>query len=89
MVAICAAGVSDSGKLSREVVLDIWKILLEVDDAGDEDNFFDLGGDSLLAVEFTAAVDERLGLELALDVFFDDPTFGAVVEMVRRAAVEA
>jgi len=73
---------------ARAALLDIWKKLLEVDEATDDDDFFALGGDSLLAIEFTAAVEERLGVEIALDEFFDHPTFGAVVELARGAAVE-
>jgi acyl carrier protein len=63
----------------RDVVRELWKNLLEIDDITDTDNFFDLGGDSLLAVEFTSAIEDALGVEYDLGDFFDAPTLGEVV----------
>lgn len=44
----------------------IWNELLGLDDVGVHDDFFDLGGDSLLAVEMMTMIHDRLGLDLPL-----------------------
>lgn len=79
------AATSSSSMCDRAVVLEIWRDVLEVEDADDDDSFFNLGGDSLLAMEFTATIEERLGVEVPLGELFDRPTFGAVVDTVIRA----
>jgi len=43
----------------------IWAQALGRDAVGVEDNFFDLGGDSLIAVRIVASVRERFGIEFA------------------------
>ena len=42
----------------------IWKDLLQVQEIGAEDNFFDLGGHSLLTLRVVSRVEETLGLRL-------------------------
>ncbi len=44
----------------------IWSELLGVERVGIADDFFDLGGDSLLAVEMMTMIHERMGLDLPL-----------------------
>jgi amino acid adenylation domain-containing protein len=48
--------------------------VLEVDRVGAEDDFFELGGDSLSAVEALTAVSERLGVELSAADLLEAPT---------------
>ena len=55
-------------------VAKIWAELLEVDRIGIEDNFFDLGGHSIAAVQMVARVRELLGVELNMRAVFDAPT---------------
>jgi amino acid adenylation domain-containing protein len=38
----------------QNIIVEIWQEILEVDQIGIEDNFFDLGGDSLTAVQFSS-----------------------------------
>jgi acyl carrier protein len=39
------------------------------------DNFFDLGGDSITAVEFSTRVEETLGTEVDIVLLFEADTF--------------
>ena len=52
----------------------LWGEALEGPEAGRDDDFFDLGGDSLAAVGLLAAIDEELGVALELEDLFKAPT---------------
>jgi acyl carrier protein len=58
----------------EEVLAVIWIELLGVDRVGIHDNFFDLGGHSLMAMRLIAAVRDTLGITLPLKTFFESPT---------------
>ncbi len=64
----------------------IWGEVLHVDDVGVNEDFLELGGDSLLAVRLTVLVKERLGVELPLDAVFTDRT---ISELARRIGVDS
>lgn len=51
----------------------VWAALLELDEVGVEDDFFDLGGDSLLAMRMSLAVEEAMGRPFPSG-FFGSPT---------------
>ena len=66
----------------------IWQELLRLDRVGRHDNFFVLGGHSLMAVQLISRVRERLGVELSLRALFGQPTlcdFAALAEQAERA----
>jgi non-ribosomal peptide synthetase component F/aryl carrier-like protein len=64
----------------------IWAEVLEVDEPNVDDDFFALGGNSLLATQITARIADVLGVEVALDALFEAPTLGAFAQHVRDAA---
>jgi thioesterase domain-containing protein/acyl carrier protein len=51
---------------------------------GVEDNFFDLGGDSLLAVGMFARIEYEFGLVLSLDVLFERPTIRLLADLIEH-----
>lgn len=55
-----------------------WRDILEVDSANAGQNFFDLGGDSLAAMELAARVHEDTGWELPLEILFRDGTLSGL-----------
>src|SRR5690606_9228904 len=59
--------------LEREVVA-LLADVLGVPDVAVDDNFFDVGGHSLLAIRLTTRLRERHGVQLDLNAFFDEPT---------------
>lgn len=63
----------------------IWADVLGVDELEVEDDFFALGGNSLLATQISARVADALGVELALDALFEAPTLGEYAALVRAA----
>jgi acyl carrier protein len=66
-----------------------WQTILGIDDITVNDHFLDLGGDSLFAVRVTARLDERYGLQLTLEDFFDHPTIAALATLVRCRTLAA
>jgi phthiocerol/phenolphthiocerol synthesis type-I polyketide synthase E len=49
---------------------------------GEEDDFFETGGDSLLAVNFISAINRELGVEVPLVSIFDNPVYADFVRLV-------
>ncbi|GAA3457936.1 phosphopantetheine-binding protein [Dactylosporangium matsuzakiense] len=55
-----------------------------------EDDFFDLGGESLVLVGFLARVQAEMGLELPVDELFDeDLTVAAAARAIERTRLAA
>lgn len=60
----------------------IWRELLGLDALGYDDNYFDLGGDSSLAVQLFAQIDRVFGVKLPLASLFDAPTVRQLAELI-------
>jgi len=58
----------------EELLLQLWRRVLQVDEIGVTDNFFDLGGHSLLAVRLAQLISEACHVDLSLAVIFKAPT---------------
>ncbi|MGD8277160.1 MAG: AMP-binding protein [Gemmatimonadota bacterium] len=69
----------------ERVLAEIWAEVLQRERVGVEDSWFDLGGDSMLATRVAARVEDRLGLELTLPVFFEHPTIAGVAAVLEAA----
>jgi acyl carrier protein len=67
------AAPSGSAEVEREVCA-IWAEVLGVDRVEVDDDFFDIGGYSLLAVQILTRVEERFGVKLTVREFFEHPT---------------
>ncbi|MFB9677873.1 condensation domain-containing protein [Streptosporangium vulgare] len=65
-------------------VREIWQEILRLDDIGLDEDLYDLGGHSLTITQIIARTRRRLGVEVSLDVFFDNPTIAGVAEEVTR-----
>ena len=62
----------------------IWEELFGVAPIGASDNFFDLGGDSLLAAAFVAAIEETCGRVLSPAVLLEDSTVADLAATMLR-----
>jgi amino acid adenylation domain-containing protein len=69
---------------TERVIAGIWADALGVPAVGTEEDFFDLGGYSLLGVRILTRIHETYGVRLSLSVLFDAPTVRALAEIVRR-----
>ena len=73
---------------TEEVLASIFADVLELERVGVNDNFFDLGGYSLKAIQVTSRVRQALQTELPLRVFFRTPTVSNVALHIARWQAE-
>jgi thioesterase domain-containing protein/acyl carrier protein len=72
-----------------EVLLaEIWRDLLKVERVGVHDNFFDLGGHSLLGTRMVAAIEKQTGKQLPLLKLFQFPTIGELAKYFEEDSSE-
>jgi amino acid adenylation domain-containing protein len=69
----------------EELLLSIWGEVLGVKHLGVNDNFFDLGGHSLVATQVISRISETFRIELPFRAFFDAPTIEALALYVDDA----
>ncbi|MFC9470800.1 non-ribosomal peptide synthase/polyketide synthase [Nocardia sp. NPDC056952] len=68
---------------TEQLVAGAFARVLGLDRIGMDDNFFDLGGNSLTAVQLSSRLSEALGSPVPVAWFFTDPTPAVVVERLR------
>ncbi|WNZ08509.1 non-ribosomal peptide synthetase [Streptomyces sp. 11x1] len=73
----------------EETIANVWAEVLEVERVGIHDEFFALGGNSLLSVRAASRLRQALGIRLSLRVLFDSPTVAALAELLSSAEESA
>jgi acyl carrier protein len=66
----------------EQAIAEIWQELLGIQRVGIHDNYFELGGDSLLATQIIYRIRERFNVEVPINEFFEDVTVAALAERV-------
>lgn len=61
----------------------IWQQILGVEPIGIDQNYFDLGGDSSLAVQMFAQIEEVFKIKLPLATLYEAPTIGELAVILR------
>jgi acyl carrier protein len=82
----------DSNKPANEVeaqLIAIWKEVFSLEEIGRDDDFFDLGGHSLRAVQVASRVKEHFRVRLAVNVIFDKPTIAELADHIVDALLVA
>jgi non-ribosomal peptide synthetase component F/acyl carrier protein/SAM-dependent methyltransferase len=74
---------------TERAIAKIWADALGLDQVGVDDDFFSLGGHSLMAAEVADRIRSELGLELPLGQLFDEPTVTSVARYLAAEASEA
>lgn len=75
---------SEAGQTVEETIAGWWRDLLGVGTVAEGDDFFDLGGHSLVGVRFLAAVRRTYGVDLDLATLFEERTPARIAEVIRR-----
>ncbi|MGW1060233.1 non-ribosomal peptide synthetase [Micromonospora rubida] len=87
-VAAAPAPPGEAGDPVVETLREIWQDVLKIPDIGVHEDLFDLGGHSLTITRISGRIQQRLGVEVPLDAFFDTPTIAEIAEIVRQSGKE-
>jgi len=69
---------------TEQSIAAVWQELLHLSEVGTEDNFFDLGGNSLLLVQVHAQLQKIFGEQLTMVDLFEHPTIGLLASRLSR-----
>src|SRR5579864_3677189 len=64
----------------------IWQDMLGAESIGPDQNYFDLGGDSILAVQLFIRIEQEFNVKLPLATLFDAPTIQELAQILQREA---
>lgn len=70
------------------IVADLWQDILGIGGIGIHDNFFDLGGHSLIATQLVSRLQQAFGVNVELDMFFSAPTIAEFTQALLQKQVE-
>jgi amino acid adenylation domain-containing protein len=72
----------------EEMIASAWREALQVDRLGVHDNFFDVGGHSLLAAKVVSLVRNQMNVDLTIVDLFQAPTISALAELLAPRVAE-
>ncbi len=67
---------------TQKQVLSIWQDIIKAKSIGINDNFFDAGGTSFLAVRVVDRIEKELNVSLGLREFFFSPKIQSLAELI-------
>jgi amino acid adenylation domain-containing protein len=73
----------------QEILCSLFAEVLGVPRVGLDDSFFDLHGESLMAMRLISSITERLGVELLVSDIFDAPTVAELDQQVEKATQQS
>lgn len=73
----------------EQIIAQVWQEVLQLDIVGINDNFFDLGGNSLLLLQSCSKLTEILGRELSTVELFQYPTIWALAQHLSQTNTES
>jgi len=69
----------------EKVLAQCWAEVLGLEQVGIHDDFFVLGGDSLMAAHLLTAINEKLHVEIEISRFFDEPTIAETARYIETS----
>ena len=85
---LATAFVEPETDLQKQVAAE-WQKLLGIEPIGIYDDFFDLGGNSLLGTQLIAKMRETFQIDVPLRSLFEDPTVSGVAKVIEEAKAKA
>ncbi|EKE80855.1 type I polyketide synthase [Idiomarina xiamenensis] len=79
--ALATSFVAASNDLEKTIA-EIWQNLLGIDEIGTKDNFFDLGGNSLVGLQIVADLRRELDIDVPQVILYEAPTVEAMVKLL-------
>ncbi len=76
--------IAPRGEMER-LIVKMWQEILRIDTVGIDDNFFDLGGHSLLLVRLTNALNKAFNKKISVMILFEHPTVRKQVDFISGA----
>jgi acyl carrier protein len=73
---------------TEQELAEVWGQLLQIEPIGVRDNFFDLGGHSLMATQLVSRILNRFAVDLKLQVVFNEPTIEGLATLIDSALIE-
>jgi amino acid adenylation domain-containing protein len=71
---------------AEEMLATIWREVLKLEQIGVNDNFFHLGGHSLVAVRLFAEIENKFGIKLPLSSLFEASTISQLATILQRGS---
>ena len=79
------AGAGKAQTARQSWLIELWKTVLKLDSSPSvQDNFFDLGGDSLASAQVIIATEEKFSCRLPIEDFFQSPTIATLDTLVEQ-----
>jgi len=75
--------VAPQNELEQKIVT-IWQEQLGIEQLGIHDNFFDLGGNSLICLKVVSQLKKVLGIDVAVVALFEGPTVSALAQLIGK-----
>lgn len=66
----------------EEIIAEAWQELFKIDKIGIHDDFFDLGGHSLMATQLAARLNDAFGIEIPLQNIFQATTIAEIAQLI-------
>lgn len=73
---------AEPGNSTEKALIELWKDVLKTDSVGIQDNFFDIGGNSLLTAYLVSQIRVKLGLEIPIVKLFQFPTIKSLATYI-------
>jgi acyl carrier protein len=70
---------------TEEQLARMWQEVLETERVGVEDDFFELGGDSIAATQLISRINDAFAVNLSLGAVFDSPTIAQMSLVLAQA----
>ncbi len=68
---------------------EIWQRVLSIDRVGTQDNFFDLGGDSLIGLKLIKELKNEFGIDIPAVELYKGPTISRLADIISQMSGEA
>ncbi len=65
----------------------IWEILFEIEKIGTRDDFFEIGGNSLMAIRMIAMIEQKLNKKLPITTLIECPTIEGIAEKIENKPI--